>query len=268
MILSIEQGKEFWDFFYKEINLDDYKYKFLREDIQRINQGTQSIYDITFFQVQNDGWILIIVSEGLIVYGKNWSLNQFDEISECLDLKRFKNYLVYGESQLIKKLIEHFSVTDFFVEQERIFYRTSSSTNAASPELNIRLGRKEDINILAKMLQQYYHEEYEGRNDKEIQQLIFDITYHVYKESIYVLGNSQNQIISFCTILNPDIGIMFTERNHRNNGYGKLILSFCTRLILQFNEEAFLMTDKKNPSSMQLLSVRATKASMSMGTIE
>jgi len=45
MILSIEQEQEFWEFFYKEINLEDYKYKFLRENIQRINQGTQSIDD-------------------------------------------------------------------------------------------------------------------------------------------------------------------------------------------------------------------------------
>ena len=63
----------------------------------------------------------------------------------------------------------------------------------------------------------------------------------ISKETMYVLKNSNSDILSFCTIINPDIGIFFTNVEFRNKGYGKIILSHCASLLLQRNQEIYLI---------------------------
>ena len=64
-----------------------------------------------------------------------------------------------------------------------------------------------------------------------------------------MLRNQNNETLSFCTIINPDIGILFTSPTHRNNGFGKILLSYCSQLLLNYNDEIYLMTDKNKVSS-------------------
>ena len=68
-------------------------------------------------------------------------------------------------------------------------------------------------------------------------------------EEIYVLKDSNGEITSFCTLINPDIGIIFTKKQYRRQGKGKKLLSFCSNLLLEENDEIYLMTDSNVLSS-------------------
>lgn len=94
------------------------------------------------------------------------------------------------------------------------------------------------------MLQEYYHEEYNGLNNKEIEEMQLRMFQLIKSEKVYVLLNSNDQILSFCSIIDPDIGILFTKNDSRNKGCAKMILSYCSNLLLQRNGKVFLMTDQ------------------------
>lgn len=248
--MNIHIGQdEFWEFLNKNIELNDYKYKFLKLDIEKIINRIPVNYSDSFFNIQSDSWILIIRSDLLHIYGDNWAQNQFGEISEYFDLNKFTNYLLGGESQLISALIDFYGVTNFKIEKERNFYRSSKIVTIHSKETIIRPANFEDTITLAYMLQKYYHEEYNGTGDKEISEMADKVIEYISNGVIYVLENDKGEIASFCTILNPDIGILFTSKNFRNRGYGKLILSYCSNLLLESNKEIYLMTDRSKDES-------------------
>ena len=93
------------------------------------------------------------------------------------------------------------------------------------------------------MLQEYYHEEYNGLNDKTIEDMRQRIISVIQIKKIYVLLDMNETLLSFCTVIDPDIGILFTKKEHRNKGYGKIILSYCSQLLQQKNETVYVMTD-------------------------
>ena len=96
------------------------------------------------------------------------------------------------------------------------------------------------------MLQSYYHEEYGGENDKSIEHTKKEINYLIQIDKIFTLKNLSGELLSFCSIINPDIGILFTKKTFRRKGYGKIILSFCSNQLLKENEEVYIMTDKNH----------------------
>ncbi len=112
-----------------------------------------------------------------------------------------------------------------------------------APAQNHRLGIFKELNELAVMLQEYYHEEYNGINDKTIEEMQHRIFQVIHTKKIYVLLDTNEKLLSFCTIINPDIGILFTKRQYRNKGYGKIILSYCSNFLQQKNGMVYLMTD-------------------------
>ncbi|WP_306351081.1 hypothetical protein [Flavobacterium sp. '19STA2R22 D10 B1'] len=99
------------------------------------------------------------------------------------------------------------------------------------------------------MLQDYYHEEYKGENDKSIEDMRMRILQVISTGKIFVLKNNHNQILGFCTIIDPDIGILFTKLQFRNQDNGKKLLVHTSRLLLQKNKEVFVMTDKNEIAS-------------------
>ena len=99
------------------------------------------------------------------------------------------------------------------------------------------------------MLQQYYHEEYKGKNDKSLEEMRMRVLQVITTGKIYILKNIRGQILGFCTIIDPDIGILFIKSEFRNKGYGKKILAHCSGLLLEKNKEVFVMTDKDELAS-------------------
>lgn len=248
MNIDVSQ-EEFGHFLFELASSNDYQYKFLRNEVAQCMQGKSKFYDDSLLNIQGESWILLIHSRAILVYGNNWSMSQFEEIKKSFDLSKFTNYLITGDSELIKALIDFYDIDNFRIEMERVFYRTSSITHYSNKDLEISLPKEKDLKVLAEMLQQYYHEEYEGENDKTIEEMVSRVKECKLEGKMFVLKNSQNDILSFCTIIDPDIGILFTNKEFRRKGYGKIILSYCADLILLQNSEIYLMTVKSKVES-------------------
>lgn len=235
----------------EKVGIDLFKHKFLKDYLVAVRNGDKILYDASLINTSEKGWILILHGESLMIYGHNWSSEQFLEIKEIFALNSYTNYLITGNSELIYELINFYNVDSHEIELERIFYKTKEIKEFNTKDLNIELGDMIDSTELATMLQQYYHEEYKGLNDKPFNLMSRNIFHLIQTNNIYVLKNSNDKICSFCTIINPDIGILFTKKEYRKKGYGKILLSYCSKILLKSNNEVYLMTVKKEkPSNM------------------
>jgi len=246
--------KEFNRFLLEEIDLDLYQHKFLRDTIVKAQKGQSMITDLSVINTTDFGWILIIHSEMLLIYGHKWNAEQFQEISEIFDLNKYTNYTLAGEDELIEELINFYKPKNSQTEKRRLFYQSENINAFDTNNFRIELGTLNQLNELAFMLQEYYHEEYNGLNDKEIEDMKDRMFSMIQSDEVYVLLNSDNKIISFCSIIDPDIGILFTKNEYRNKGYGKIILSYCSVILQQRNSMVFLMTDRDKPESNQVCS--------------
>lgn len=245
---------EFNQFLFEEIDLNLYQHKFLRDFIVKAQKGQSILYNSSVINTTDLGWILIIHSEMLLIYGHDWSTEQFQEISEVFDLNKYTNYTLAGEDELIEELINFYKPKNSQTEKRRLFYQTENVNVFDTNNFRIELGMLNQLDELALMLQGYYHEEYNGLNDKEFEDMQGRMFSMIENKKVYILLNSDNKITSFCSIVDPDIGILFTKNEHRNKGCGKIILSYCSDLLQQKNTEVFLMTDRDKPESNQVCS--------------
>jgi predicted GNAT family acetyltransferase len=249
-ISAKENPSEFNHFLFTRIKLDQFQYKFLRHSLQLVKNGNETFYDTSFINENEEGgWILILHGAGLLIYGENWTIQQFSEIKRIFNHESYTNFLLSGDSEIIRNLIDTYEISNCQIEKERVFYRASKIKHFSPEKTIIENGSLSDLVELAEMLKQYYYEEYNGQNNKLIEEsskLVMDL---ISSDSIYVLRAEDKSIISLCTIINPDIGILFTKEEHRRKGNGKVLLSFCSKLLLQENNEVFLMTDRQSESS-------------------
>jgi predicted GNAT family acetyltransferase len=242
--------EQFNQFLFEEIDLNMYQHKFLKDYVDKATKGMKPLYDLSVLNIsENNGWILILHGEVLLVYGENWNETQIKEINEVFDLNKYTNYALGGDNEIIDKLIEFYKPKNSEVEKRRVLYQTTNIKRFDAEGLKIRLGSFDQLNELAVMLQEYYHEEYDGQNDKTIEEMRQRIISVIQTENIYVLLDKNETLLSFCTIIDPDIGILFTKREHRRNGYGKIILSYCSQLLQQKNDTVYVMTDRDKPES-------------------
>ncbi|MGB0390679.1 MAG: GNAT family N-acetyltransferase [Salibacteraceae bacterium] len=248
MNITVNQ-KEFWDFLHNEINLDSYEFKFLRSKLNRIHSKKSVLYSESLLNRSNNGWVLVLLSDSIMVHGSNWSEAQLNEVLSMIDLSRFKNYLIEGNTELIKDLLKQTKITSQIIEKERIFYLLDKVNLNSIESHSIGFPNPSDIPSIAPMLKQYYHEEYKGRYDKSVSEMETKVEEFISTNSLYILKNPDSEIVSFCTILDPDIGILFTVEKHRNKGYGSLVLNYCSNKLLGKNNEVFLMTDKNDVAS-------------------
>lgn len=251
MNISLQHNPlEFENFLFKSINLELYKFKYLYNYIRAVKENYNVLYNSSLINFSENGWILILHGDILLIYGENWSAKQLEEIKASFVLNEFKNYTIAGDAELLNQLLQLYQIPRI-IQKERIFYRSRLVQDFTFDGLIIELGNQNDLVELAQMLQQYYHEEYKGMNDKSINEMISRVEILLERKSIFVLKRHDNSILSLCTINNPDIGILFTHMNERKKGYGKSLLSYCSKLLLNSNQEVYLMTDKNElPSNL------------------
>lgn len=255
----IENSKEVDEFILSIVDNNLYEHKMLIEYLKQVFQGSKYLYETSLLNISDGGWILILHGEDLLIYGKNWVKKQLEEIIVIIDFKRFKNYGVFGNSELITELLALSIGDDYELEKERVYYKASKINKFDLNYLKIELGNKYDSIELSKMLNHYYQEEYNGLNDKTIEETKERIDSLISSGRIYVLKNTENVILSFCTINNPDIGILFTKKEFRGRGFGKTILSYCSNLLKQYTSEVYLMTDK--------VKIESNKVSIAVGYV-
>lgn len=213
------------------------------------SKKNHDLYDTSLANISDLGWILILHSNMLLVYGKDWDENQFHEISQLFNLNKLTNFIIIGEANLIERLFEFYNISNSLIIKRRVFYIARVVKEIDSDSLMIEFGEKSEINELAPLLQKYYQEEYSGQNDKEFNKCYDLISVLVSDREIFVLKGKGGSILGFCTVNDPDIGILFIKKPHRRKGYGKILLSYCARLLLQKNENVYLMTDKSRDAS-------------------
>jgi hypothetical protein len=216
----------------------------LKAFLEKIRKGQSYLYDSSIINTLNKGWILILHGEILSAYGDNWTIEHLCAIKDAFDLNNYTNYIISGDEKLINELINFYRIDNFKIEKRRLFYHTNEINDFCNDDLKIRLGKLNDLDEVALMLQQYYYEEYNGLNDKTIEEMRGRSLSSIQNERIYILLDQNELILSFCTIIDPDIGILFTKKEYRNKGYGKVILSYCSKLLLYKNSVVYLMTDK------------------------
>ncbi len=241
--------QKFNQFLFDEIDLDLYKYKFLNDYIRKATKGLAPLYDLSVLNTSENGWILILHGDVLLVYGDNWNENQIQEINEVFDLNKFTNFSLCGDNELIDKLIEFYQPKNFEIEKRRVLYSADEITSFNAENMKIQNGSLDKLNELAVMLQEYYHEEYNGLNDKTIEEMRERIISIIQTKKIFILLDRNENLLSFCTIIDPDIGIIFTKTEHRNKGYGKIILSYCSQLLQEKNVIVYVMTDREKMES-------------------
>jgi len=241
--------KEFENFLFQKINLKLFHYKFLFDYIEAALTGQKKLYDKSVINISDKGWIVILHGEILLIYGENWNSDQFIEISEIVDLNHFKNFSIIGDSKLTNSLLAFYKIDRVEILKERVLYQTQVINEVTVNNFEIVPGDIAHQDELAEMLQNYYHEEYNGKNDKSIEDMQMRIIQVIATGKIFVLKNKQNQILSFCTIIDPDIGILFTKPQFRNQGNGRKLLAHCSNLLLKKNKEVFVMTDKNEIAS-------------------
>ncbi len=249
MNINIDQVK-FLSFLKNRVQISRYEYKYLRSYLTLFENGEVDFESKMFFNQSENGWVLFlffadeIFANNIIVYGENWHKIKLKEIKQSVDLSKFRTARITGNAELIMTLLYSDKVEGYSPIKERVFYRTNSVEPFELLNARIAVPNEEDASELSVMMKQYYHEEYNGKNDKRISDMNLIIAEHIKDNSILVLKNQNQELISFCTIVDPDIGILFTNKRFRNCGYGKMILSHCSKILLSRNEEVFLMTDK------------------------
>ena len=237
--------EEFQDKAFSILRSTEYKFKYLRHELGQISRGIKHLFDDSLVNISDDSWILIIhTDDQILIYGENWTDENLTEISEAFNFSRVSDITVSGDLRIIDRLTTFNTFTNITKTRDRSFYKSSAITRFEAPNLTIELAEDNDIDELAEMLRQYYHEEYNGENDKTIEEMTERVSACIRNQQMYVLKNQTLEILSFCTIINPDIGILFTNANQRRNGFGKILLSHCANLLLQENEEIYLMTVK------------------------
>ncbi|MDB5281475.1 MAG: hypothetical protein JWO06_550 [Bacteroidota bacterium] len=236
--------KEFNRFLFREIDLNLYQHKYLNAYLGKVRTGQSPIYNSSIINTLDSSWILILHGEMLLVYGNNWSPEQVIDIKQNFELNKYTNYILAGDEKLIKTLISIYKVDNFKIEKRRIFFQSKEIKDYNNDDLKIRLGKLNDLHEVALMLQHYYHEEYNGLNDKTIEEMRERSLSLLQNGKVNLLLDQNELILSFCTTIDPDIGILFTRKEYRNKGYGKVILSYCAKLLLRKNGIVYLMTDK------------------------
>lgn len=239
------EQEEFQNKAFEIFQTSEYKFKFIKHELTQMHRGLKPLYQDSLLNIQGNNWVLIVHTDGqILVYGEGWTDEQLTEISLAFDFSRHSDITVSGDSQIITRLSDLNIFSNFTITRVRPFYRSSEINRFEDPNLSIELAQEDEIEELAGMLQQYYHEEYNGENDKTIEEMEERVFTCVANETLYVLKNNAQLILSFCTIIDPDVGILFTKPDQRGNGYGKILLSHCAQLLLDENEEVYLMTIK------------------------
>lgn len=248
-LMPRDNALEFNRFLFQEIDLNDYRFKYLNYYLGQAQNGVMPVYETSILNVSESGWVLILHGESLMIYGENWNNSQFEELRGQFDFNDFNNFGLTGNENLINDLVDFFQFENFQIIKRRVFYRAEEITQIELNESILELGTLDQLEELAQMLQEYYHEEYSGENDKRIEEMRLRTISLIQNEQLFVLVSPNEEILAFCTINDPDIGILFTKERFRNNGYGKMLLSYCSNLLLQMNDEVFVMTDRDNRSS-------------------
>jgi GNAT superfamily N-acetyltransferase len=252
MIIKIEDTSEFSDFIADNIEPHDYRYKYLIKVLNLIYSKEIEVNVNSFIDTEDDGgWIMFIeIEERIYIYGLNYSEFQISQFVETIDLKEYKGFEIMGTLDLVYKILKESEIQNYKLIKDRYFYQLINYESDPIED-NIELADSDDLDELVLMFQNYYKEEYNGERNKSADFLIPTIKNFVQGQSLFVIKND-GTITTFCSIIDPDIGIIFTKEDYRGQGLGRRLLEYCSSLLFEENEVAYLMTDMHNSASNKI----------------
>lgn len=251
MIIKIENTDKFSNFIIDNIKRHDYRYKYLINVLDAIFVYKTNVGVTSFINVEGDSWIIFIELEvQVFIYGFNYSDLQVSHFIETIDLKEYKSFEIMGTRDLVYKILMESQIENYTLIKDRYFYRLTDY-EFTPEEVNVELASLNDLNELVLMFQNYYIEEYNGERNKSADFLKPTITSLIHDESLYVIKNGAI-ITVFCSIVDPDIGIIFTRKEYRGQGIGRRLLEYCSNLLFNKNGVVYIMTDMHNTASNKI----------------
>lgn len=248
MIIKIEDHNNFVNFLEKNISREDFRFKYLIKILDAIYSQNIEANCNSFVLEEKDTWILFIeTSNQIFLYGDHYLDEHISQFVSIINLNEYKNYDIMGTFDLVYLILSLSYIENYKIIKDRLFYCLSNYEPTDS-KLDIKLANENDVEELATMFQDYYSEEYEGTRNKSRDFLIPQISSLINNKSIYVF-KTNDTIASFCTIQDPDIGILFTKNQFRNNGIGHSLLEYCTKILYNKNKIVYLLTDMHNGAS-------------------
>jgi GNAT superfamily N-acetyltransferase len=252
MIINIKDTSEFFDFISDNIEQYDFRYKYLIKVLKLIYGKEIPVNVNSFINEEEDGgWIIFIEIEGWIyIYGLAYSEFQISHFIETIDLKKYNGFEIMGTLDLVYKILKESEIQTYKIIKDRYFYQLINY-DSEPIENNIEFANSDDLDELVLMFQSYYSEEYNGERNKSADFLIPTIKSFIQDQSLFVI-KIDDTITTFCSVINPDIGIIFTKEKYRRQGLGRRLLEYCSSLLFEENEVAYLMTDKHNSESNKI----------------
>lgn len=246
-IITLNNLTEFQDFILEKIERNTYEYKYLINCLDLVFTYQELSIDIKS-QILIDGynWVIYIETPlNLFLYGL-YDTILIDKLSETIDLKAYKGYEIMGDYDIVYYLITKSNLKNYKVIKDRLFYSREKINSIQ--ENKSQLASIDDLDDLIFLHQEYYNEEYLGQRDKTEEFLRAGVLEKIENKKIFLIKDKQ-KIIAFCSIINPDIGILYTSTEHRSKGLAKQLLTTCTKKLLKDNKTAYLMTDMHNLQS-------------------
>lgn len=182
-------------------------------------------------------------------YGKNWTKIDLDVIKNRINFKALpKGFHIAGTLNLISEILNKVEINTATFKN-RFFYKITSNPKVVLNSSHlISEPEGKDVKELAGLYQEYFKEEYNGLNNKTIEETTEAMRKIISEFEIYIVKN-QNEIMGFCTTMfsdsdQPMIGTLFVRKKNRNEGIGKTLIHYVTRKLMVSARVCYLMTDK------------------------
>lgn len=248
MIITIKKNESFLNFLSEKKIEGDYRYKYLNILLSGIFSRKFKVDERSYVHQANGGWIVHVRTDGqLFFYGENYTDIHISHFVRTNNIKEFLGFEIMGTRELAHAILQRFGVDDFTVIMDRYFYQLTDYKTEPSQE-GIEAAATVDLGELVTMHQFYYQEEYKGERNKTAEYLSPGIAHSIAEGSMFILKRD-GITISFCSLNDPDIGIIFTKEAYRGQGFGRRLLEYCSSLLFKKNGVAYLMTDMHNSAS-------------------
>lgn len=235
---------------------------YIIEAYDRVMSGQNNYYDAWVYENDNKWCVGFWIDGNYLFNSKNLDESDLIFVNERICFSTFKTdgFHFAGNTDFINSISE--INTDFELEifKERYFYAANKIDIQIEKEFkyHIDLLNKDDIEKTSILYQRYYNEEYNGRNDKSLEEVKLNLNYLISENLIYKL-EIESEIVGFCTKMSflsdkPNmIGTIFIDEQFRNRKYAQLLLSEVCKELLKYNEEIYLMTTQENISSNKMV---------------
>lgn len=241
-------------------NFNSLSFYYIIEAYEKVMGDYYNYHDAWIYENDESWCVGFWIDGNYFLNSNNLSENDLKIINNRINFKHFKQdgFHFAGNTELVDSLSE--INTDFELEEfkERYFFALDKVNNENNLSNKISLIDYDDVDEIAILYQQYYVEEYQGTNNKQLE-VVKDNIYSLITRNLMYKLEIDNEIIGFCTKMTflsdtPNmIGTIFIQESNRNKKYAQNLLRFVSNIMLKENQEIYLMTTKQNTASNKMV---------------